>query len=242
MKRWAIVLAILVIVLGVAGAAGLPLAEVRLADALKSRLEQEGTAKVAAVEVGILQRRIVLKDLVLAELGDNEIKAAKVEARGLGWPLAEFLAGRTPFTGWRWGDPLQAEHVEITDLHLRNEFEQGEWRVARLVFEGVDLPRYQPLDSPAPGSLAQPVLAISHLSLRRFEGYGLVFQSLDGEGLGIKIASVILERLRKGEIDSLAFASTEIRERAGNPSPWLSVAEVVARKVDLRSPLDKLKD
>jgi len=46
-KRWAIVLAILVIVVGVAGAAGLPLAEVRLADALKSRLEQEGTAKVA---------------------------------------------------------------------------------------------------------------------------------------------------------------------------------------------------
>jgi hypothetical protein len=241
-KRWAIVFAVVVIVLGVAGVVGLPLAEVRLADALKARLEQGGTAKVAAVEVGFLQRRIVLKDLAVAQLGDNDIKAAKVEARGLGWPLADLLAGRTPFTGWRWGDPLQAEHVEITDLHLLNEIEQGEWRVARLVFEGLDLPRYEPLASPPPGSLAQPVLALSHLSLRRFEVHGLVFQSIDGEGTGVRIASIVLERLHKGEIDSLALAGSEIRDRPGSPSAWFSVAEIVARKVDLRTSLDKLKD
>jgi hypothetical protein len=240
-KRWAIVLALVVAGLIVAGAAGLPLAEARIADAIKSRLEQRGAAKVSGVEVALVQRRVVLRDLV-AQLGDNEIKAASVEARGLGWPVADLLAGRTPFTGWRWGDPLQAEHVEIAGLHLRNEVEQGEWQVGRLVFAGVDLPRYEPLAAPPPDSLAQLALALSHLSLRRFEEHGLVFQSIDPEGMGVRIASIVLERLRKGEIDSLAFAGTEIHDRAENPSAWLSVAEIVARKVDLRTPLDKLKD
>jgi len=113
-KKAAFVTAAL-IVLVVAGIfVGLPLADRQVAAELRAELERSGDVKVGTVEVGLLGRRVVLSDLAIGGGADADfdLTASHFEVQGLSWPLVELLRGRTPFSGFRWGDPLQAARVE----------------------------------------------------------------------------------------------------------------------------------
>ena len=65
MRRWAIALGAIVVLLAGAGIVGLPLVEKHIAAEMRTRIEQRGIAKVGAIEVSVLQRRIVLTDVAI---------------------------------------------------------------------------------------------------------------------------------------------------------------------------------
>ena len=102
--------------------AAVPLVEKHAAAQIKAEMERDGTTTVGAVEVGLFDRRILLTDLRSRQLG--EITIGRWQASGLAWPLDELIKGRTPVSGLQLGDPLQADRLELNDLHVVDE--QGE--------------------------------------------------------------------------------------------------------------------
>ena len=111
MKKSVIAIAGVVVLAGAAVAA-VPILEEHAAGRIKTEIERGGTAKVGKVEVGLFGRRVTLVDLKSASSG-AELAIGRWQASGLAWPLAELLHGRTPLAGFRWGDPLQADRIEL---------------------------------------------------------------------------------------------------------------------------------
>jgi len=74
-------------------------------------MESDGQAQVGSVEVGLFDRKIVVNDAHIKRAG--EVTIGRWEASGLSWPLSELIAGRTPFSGVKLGDPFQAGHLEL---------------------------------------------------------------------------------------------------------------------------------
>ncbi|MEA2848881.1 MAG: hypothetical protein QOG78_4162, partial [Rhodospirillaceae bacterium] len=86
MRKTVVAALAVIVVVGGAGAA-LPLAERYAAAEIKADMESDGATKVGAVEVGLLDRRIVFNDLRVKRFG--EITIGRWEASGLSWPLGE---------------------------------------------------------------------------------------------------------------------------------------------------------
>ncbi len=134
-------IAALAVVLLIGGAvAAVPLAERRAAAQIKADMEGDGTTKAGSVEVGLFDRKIVVKDMQVTSAGNVSI--GQWEASGLAWPLSELLEGRTPFSGLKLGDPFQAGHVELRDLKIAEE--RASWSIGSMVIEDFNLERYDP--------------------------------------------------------------------------------------------------
>src|SRR5258708_38250294 len=138
MKK-SVVAAAVVVALGGLGIAAVPLVERHGASRIKAEIERGDMVKVAEVEVGLFGRRVVLVDLQSRRIGTLGI--GRWEASGLAWPLGELLQGRTPLTGFRLGDPLQAGRIELSDIHLVEPPGGATWTIGSLVIEGFDLDR-----------------------------------------------------------------------------------------------------
>ena len=240
MKKAAFATAALIILVAASIFVGLPLADKQVAAELRAELERSGEVKVGAVEVGLLGRRVVLSDLTIAggTGADFELTAAHFEVQGLSWPLAELLRGRTPFSGFRWGDPLQAARVDARDVRLVDDAAMTEWRTASIVAEDVDLARFDGDVAGGDGGVELPARALAALAVGRLEQRDASFTStVDGQKLGVE--SMVIERFDRGLIAKLAVGT--FSAGAENlPTATLTIHEISADGVDLRKPLDEL--
>lgn len=227
--RKSVIALVAVIVIAGAAAAAVPVIERHAASGIKSEIERDGTAKVDEVSVGLFSRRITL--LNLKSKGDTEeLSIGRWQASGLAWPIGELLAGRTPLSGFRWGDPLRAGRVELENVQMADRATAGRWSMDALLIEGFDLARY---DADYEGPFRFAVLiarAMGALTVRRLEQRN-VRVTLPGTGEAVGFGSVVLEGYERGRIATLAMAGMDVAAGEGQPAQ-LSVTETKATKVD----------
>jgi len=228
--RKAAVAAIVVAALVGVGVAAVPVVERVAAGQIKAGIERDGSLTVGQVEVGLFDRRVVLTDLRSSSGADMSV--GRWEATGLAWPLGELLRGRTPLAGFRWGDPLRAERIELQDVRVAGQGPRAGWSASSLVVEGFDLGRFDGSDT---GPYRVPVLlarAMAALSVRRAEQRNLVF-TLPGSGDTFGVAATVVEDYRSGRMAAITSAGLEATASQGR-APILRVADVEARGLDVR--------
>ena len=220
------------------GAAAVPLIENHAAGRIRAEIERDGSTKVESVEVGLFARSVALSDLRSSR--SDELAIRRWEASGLAWPLGELLRGNTPLTGWKLGDPLNAERVEVEGLRVA--YPGGPtWSIDRLLLEGFELARYDANVGGGPNRftfLGARILAA--LSLRRLEGRSVVARN-SATGDTLSIASLTLDKLGQGRIGSFdlkGFGATppDGREKA------FEIAEVKGAGLDFGRILSALSD
>jgi hypothetical protein len=230
MRKGLVAGAVALVVLAGAGVAGLPLAERYFADSIKAEIDRDGIYSVGAVDVGLLDRRISMRDMRSREL--NGLSAARWQVTGLSWPLAEILKGHTPLQGYRLGDPLTAERLEVDDLRLDNALGQS-WRFGSIVAEGVDLEAFDPMIPPGP---FQPVIlgarVVQALSLRHMEERDASYlDPATHDTIGFK--SLTADALEHGRIGSVALSGFEAAGKAAT-EPSFGMASLKGDGLDLR--------
>lgn len=227
MKRLVVAAVIVIVAVGAALAA-VPFVEKHAAARIKTEIERDGNTTVGAVEVGLLQRRVLLTDLQSRQFG--EIAVGRWQASGLAWPLGELIMGRTPLAGVRLGDPLQADRVELSDVRAVGE--GSTWSVGSLVIDGFDLGRYDP----PPAGSADPLFHLgariaAALSIARMEQKDTI--AIDAKGDKVAIGSVSLAGIDKGLVASSAAAGFEVTPRNAK-APFVRIADAKLTKLDLR--------
>ena len=227
MKKLLIAAVVVVLLIGGAVAA-VPLVEKRAAAQIKVEMELDGTTTVGAVEVGLFERRILLTDLRSRQLG--QITVGRWQASGLAWPLDELIKGRTPVSGIRLGDPLQADRLEITDLHVVEE--RANWSVGSLVVEGFNLERYDP----PPAGSANPLIHLGAriaraLSMAHLEQKDTVFTDIKGDA--VAIGTVSIGKFDKGMIGSVAITGFDVTPKTAR-APFIRVADFKLTNLDMR--------
>lgn len=228
--RKGIIAAAAIVVIVVAAVAAVPVLERYAAEQFRIGMERDGTTKVGAVEVSLFERRITLRDLV--STGGTEVSVGRWEVSGLDWPLSELLRGRTPLSGVRWGDPLQAERLELQDLRMVDRAAGTRWSMEWLAIDGIDLSRFDAQYDGQYPLQVQLARAMAALSMRRLEERKVLF-ALPGTGDTVGMASVVLERYERGRIGSMTVAGVEAVAQEGK-APLYSVADISASDVDLR--------
>ncbi|CAN5744944.1 hypothetical protein BH11PSE3_BH11PSE3_42920 [soil metagenome] len=226
--RKIIIAAIGVVVLAALAVAAVPVLETHAAGQVKAAIERDGATKVGQVEVGLFDRRITLRDLT--SHGAAEFTLGRWEASGLAWPLSELLAGRTPLAGFNWGDPLQANHVELQDLRLVDPAAGNSWSMDRLVIDDLDLARF---DATYEGPYRLQALiarALGALTVRRLEERNVIFTLGSADTIGM--ALLVADRYERGRIASMAVGNLEATAKKGD-APLYSIADITAGGIDL---------
>ncbi|GEP53738.1 hypothetical protein [Reyranella soli] len=235
--RKSVIALIAVVVLAGAAVAAVPVIEGHAAASIKSEIERAGTAKVDAVSVGLLGRRVTLTNLK-SKTAEAELSIGRWEASGLAWPLGELLAGRTPLAGFGWGDPLSAGRVELENVAMADLATGGRWSMDSLLIEGLDLARY---DARYDGMFRVAVLttrAMGALTVRRLEQRNTRV-TLPGAGETVGLGSIVLEGYERGLTAKLTMAGADFS--AGEKQPaQLSIAETKATKIDFRRTITAL--
>lgn len=226
-----LVAAIAAILLIGGAVAAVPVVERRAAAQIKLEMERDGTTTVGAVEVGLLERRILLRDLRSRQVG--ELAIGRWQVSGLAWPLAELIRGRTPISGPQLGDPLEAARLELDDLRVTDD--GARWTIASLVAEGLDLQRYEPL----PAASADPLIHLgarlaAALSMDRVEQKNTVVTNPAGDR--ISLGTVSIGKFDKGLAGSIAVAGFEVVP-ASTKAPSIKLADVKLAGLDLRRAL-----
>jgi hypothetical protein len=225
-KKVLIGLLIVVVVLAGGALAAVPLIEREVAGRIKADMARDGK-QADAVEVGLFDRRITLTNL---RGKDNaEITIAHWEASGIAWPLDELIRGRTPASGLKLGDPLQAKRLEMRGFRLT---EHGvDWSIGSLSIEDFDLARYDPqLSGPGRfGSLAARIGAA--LTMGRLDQKDTVISDSDG-GRG-SIASLAVRNYDKGLVGSIVIAGISMSPKASK-DPAFTLADFNLTRLDLR--------
>lgn len=232
--RKSVIALIAVVVLVGAAVAAVPVIERHAAASIKNEIERVGTATVDVVNVGLFARRVTLTNLK-SKTVEAELSIGSWEASGLAWPIGELLAGRTPFAGFGWGDPLRTGRVELEKVAMADLVTGGRWSVDALLIEGLDLARY---DARYDGDFRFAVLiarAMGALSVRRLEARNARV-TLPGAGETIGMASIVLEGYERGLIATLTMAGTDFSATERQPAQ-LSVAETKATRIDFRRTL-----
>lgn len=226
------------VVLAVAGTACVPLAEKFLAGKIKAEFERSGQVSVATVEVGLLDRSLVLEDVRSHFAGS--LTARKWQASGLAWSLSDVMAGHLPTFGLQPGDPFHARRIEITDLEFVEPSRGGRWSVASLAMDEVDLARYDPaVPDPYAGSVRTAriveALSIGHLEANR----AIYAVPVLANTLGF--ASAAIDRLSHGKIGRLGILSLEATAKDG-VEPALKVAGTEVSDLDFSQVLATLAE
>jgi hypothetical protein len=228
--RKAVIAGVLVVALAAAAAAALPVAEKLLADNIEAQIDRDGAISVGSVEVGLLDRRITLHDVKSRQL--NGVTAARWEASGLSWPIGELLEGRTPLSGFRLGDPFTAAKIEVDDLHVTTIDGQA-WSFGRVLFEGVDLDRFDA--DVAPSALQSAMVGARLLgaaSVRRFEEFD-VGHTIPFTGNTVRFMSLTGRDLDHGRLGSFELAALEATGKSA-VEPSFSLTSLKGEGLDLR--------
>lgn len=214
-----------VAVLVVAAVAAVPLVEQHAAQEVKTGIESGGST-VDEVSVGLFDRRIRLLNLK-----SPDVSVGRWEASGLAWPIGELLAGRTPLSGFNWGDPLSADRVELENVKVTDPAAGATTTMDALLIDGFSLSRY---DARYDGAFRMAVLtarAMGALAVRRLEERNLRVAVGNGEVVGL--ASLVVEGYDRGKVASLSMAGFDTSPAAGQPAR-VTVAEMKASGIDLR--------
>ena len=205
-----IISGVVVVALVGGAAAALPLAEGYLASTIKASIESDKTLSVAGVEVGLLDRQVTLYD-VQSKLG---VSMNSWKATGLSWPLGDILAGRTPLTGYKLGDPLQAERIEASGLKTK-AVNGLSWSFDSVVLQGVDLERFDADVPPGPNQAsALTARVLKSLSLRRFEEHNVIYSTpMTGDTVGF--VSLDGGNVDHGKIGTVTLTGLEATPKAG---------------------------
>jgi len=225
--RKGLVAALAVVLVAGAAVAAVPLVERHAAAAIKADLERDPALTVGSVEVGLLDRKVVLKALRFRRAG--ELTVGRVEASGLAWPLAELVEGRTPFAGLDLGDPMQARHLALRDLGLSDE--NGRWTVGSVAIDDFHLERYEPLR--APDQLTHLLARVAAaLSIGRLEQKDTAFAQLS-TGDRVTVASLVIERFVRGEVGAMAMTGLAFTPKPPR-DPVFGLADFRLTDLDLR--------
>ena len=220
------------------GVAGVPLAERYAASRIKAEIERDGQASVGAVAVGLIDRSVVLTDFRSRAFGDLTIR--RWEARGMTEPLGDLLAGRTPFSSFELGDPLRADHVELTDVRIVDPSTGASWNAGSIVIDGLDLAAY---DADATGRRRLAVLAAriaAALRLQHAEARN-VNHVLAFTGDAVFVRSAGLHGADRGRIGSLVISDIEATPK-GAAEASLKIDDVRAQEIGLRRALAQVGD
>jgi hypothetical protein len=221
------VIAGIAVVLLVGGAvAAVPLVEQYAAAQIKTDMERDGATKVGAVEVGLLDRRIVFTDLRVKRFG--EIAVGRWEASGLSWPLGELMRGRTPFS-LRLGDPIHAGHVELRDVTIADD--KGRWTIASLAIDDLHLDRYDPLLQPNQLTHVGGRIA-SALSLGHLEQKDTVFTD-QASGDRVTMGGITIDRFDRGQVGSIKMVGFDITPKPPHDAVF-RMGDVKLTDLDLR--------
>jgi hypothetical protein len=232
-KKSVVAAAAVIVIVGL-GVAAVPLAEEYSARQIKAGIELDGAAAVDAVEVGLFSRRVTMHNLHAWRVGDVTI--GRWEASGLNWPLGELLKGRTPLSGLRLGDPLQAGHLEVKDLRIAAD--GAAWNIGSLAIDGLDLGRY---DTAGLGPIQFSALAARialALSIQRFEQKQTVYTA-PGAANRTAIGAFTVERFDHGRIGAMALTDLEASPKA-QTAPAFRMSELKVMGLDLTRPLKTL--
>ncbi len=221
------------VALAAVGAAAVPVVQGYAAGRIKAEIERDGTTTVDRVEVGLFDRRIALTDLRSGQAAG--VSVGHWEASGLGWPLAELIRGRTPLAGFQWGDPLQADRLELHDVRIGNRGAGGTWKVDSLIVEGLDLARFDAGDVGPYGPLVLAARALGALSVRRLEQRGAVF-TVPGSSDTVGMAAIVVERYERGRMATLTIGGLEATASEGR-APLFRVSDIAVRGLDVRRSL-----
>jgi hypothetical protein len=224
-----VIAALVVVALVGAAVAAVPIVESHAAGRIKAEIERDGSTKVGGVEVGLFERRLALVDL--KSTSGAELSVGRWEASGLAWPLGELLSGRTPLAVFRWGDPLQADRIELKDVRLVDSAVNSGWSMASFVMEGFDLARF---DAGYQGGYRFQTMvarALGALTIRRLEERTVIF-SLPGTNDTYGAASAVVDRYERGRIAALTVSSLEATLKDGG-APLFKIADIKSTGVDL---------
>ena len=228
MKK-SVIAAVAVIALAGAVVAAVPIVQTYAADRIKAEIERDGVTTVESVEVGLFDRRISLNGIKSA--GEAELSVGRWQASGLAWPLGELMRGRTPLAGFRWGDPLQADRIELQDVRLVDRAAGSSWSVGALVIDGLDLARFDATYNGGYRFQALVARTMGALSMRRLEERNALF-TLPETGDTFGMASVVVEGYERGRIASMTVSSLEAAAKDGQ-APLYKIADIKAGGVDL---------
>jgi hypothetical protein len=219
------------------GVAGVPVAERYAAGRIKAEIERDGQASVGAVEVGLIDRSVVLSDFRSHALGDLAVR--RWELRGMAESLGDLLAGRTPLANFRLGDPLRADHLELADLHIANPSTGATWTVGSLVIDGLDLAAY---DADIAGPRHPEILAAriaGALSLQHAEARN-ASHTLAATGDAVFVRSAAIHRVDRGHIGALAIADIEATPK-GAAEASLKVDDIRMKEIGLGRILSQIE-
>ncbi|MBM3650174.1 MAG: hypothetical protein FJX11_20550 [Alphaproteobacteria bacterium] len=209
--------------------AAVPAVERHAALEIKREIERRGAVKVDAVEVGLFGRRLKLSNL--RTVAAAEISIGRLEASGLAWPLAELLRGRTPLAGFRWGDPLSADRIELENVQVVDPVGGSRLGLDALLVDRLDLSRY---DGEAEGPDRARMLAarvLAALSVGRLEQRSTVF-TFSQDNRRDDIASIVVERYEHGRIASMTLDGLTVMARNGQPG-LVSLADIKVAGLDI---------
>lgn len=218
--------------------AALPLAERYFADSIKAQIDRDGVVSVSSVEVGLLERRVTVREL-RPKLG-NGMSAVRWEASGLSWPLEEILKGHTPLVVFRVGDPLRAQRVEADDLKISNANGQT-WRFGSVVVEGIDLQRFD-ADVPV-GPFQSTILGArlaQALSVRRIEERNAIYvEPVTQNTIGFLSGSAT--GYDHGKLGSFSFNGIEATAKA-SVEPSFKLGSLKGEGLDLRQIVNAMSE
>ena len=211
MKKKVIAVVAVVALVGAAIAA-VPIVESHAAGRIKTEIERDGAVKVGNVEVGLFERRITLLDLKSSS--GAELSVGRWEASGLAWPLGELIRGRTPLAGFNWGDPLQADRIELRDVRLVDSAANSGWSMGSLIMEGFDLARY---DARYQGGdykfQALVARALGALTIRRLEERNVAFSLPGADTFGAGPPALRSQAWPNRSVESSAHGESSISQK-----------------------------
>lgn len=229
MKK-SVIAAVAVIALAGATVAAVPLVESHAADRIKAEIERDGATKLGSVEVGLFGRRVTL--LNLKSTRGAELTVGRWQASGLAWPFGELLRGRTPLTGFGWGDPLQADRIELQNVRYVDGAAGSKWSIGSLVIDGFDLARFDARYTGPYAFEVRAARAMAALTMRHLEEHNAVF-TMPETGDTFGVASAVIDRYEGGRIASLTVGSLEATAKDGS-APLYKVADIKAAGLDWR--------
>jgi len=227
--RKVLVVILAVLIVGLLGAAALPMAERYAAGQIKTALEQDGQTSVGAVEVGLLSRRVTLTDVRSQAFGG--LTARRWEVRGLPESLGDLLEGRTPLTDFKLGDPLRADHFELADARFTDP-DGSNWSIGSLSVDGLDLAPYDP-NAVGPYQLQILTARIAKaLRLQHAEAANISYRLAEtGDSLAMRRAAI--DRFDRGSLGALAIVGSEAMPRNTSDAAF-KIDDIRAKDVDLK--------
>lgn len=205
MRPRLVALSFVVLLVG-AVAAAVPFVEHYAGERLKKEVERDGATQVESVEIGLFDRSIVFNNIRSTRVG--KMSAQRFSLSGLWWPLSELVAGRTPLSGWRPGDPLQVGRVVVVDLRFEDPLSQS-WRIESAVLEGLDLARFEAAIDPGPSSATiLGARLLKAMTLKRLQETNVSY-TRPGVAQPIAISDLAIENIAAGKFAGFNISGIE---------------------------------